>query len=143
MSVVKGRCICGGIEFSVAGPLRDIVYCHCKMCRRTSGHIVAATACAVSQLTISTADHLRWYQSSAQARRGFCDRCGANLFWQPVSGTHVSIMAGAIDDPTSLSGAMHIFVADRGDYYGLNDGLPQHQQDAPPDALPLPGRGSV
>jgi hypothetical protein len=135
MPVMKGRCFCGGVEFSVAGPLRSVVYCHCKMCRRISGHIVAATACALPNLSITTSDHLRWFQSSAEAQRGFCGRCGSNLFWKPASGTHVSIMAGALDDPTGLRGVMHIFVADKGDYYSLDDGLPQHAQDAPQEEM--------
>jgi hypothetical protein len=104
-----------------------------------SGHIVAATACAVPNLSFTASDHLRWYQSSAEAQRGFCDRCGSNLFWRPTSGKHISIMAGALQDPTGLRGAMHIFVADKGDYYGVDDGLPQHEQDAPQDGLAVPG----
>jgi hypothetical protein len=131
MPVMKGRCFCGGVEFAVQGPLRPIVYCHCKMCRRISGHLVAATACAPSHLSIHVSEQLRWYQSSADAQRGFCGRCGSNLFWKPTSGTHVSIMSGALDDPTGLRGAMHIFVADKGDYYSLDDDLPQYSQNAP------------
>jgi hypothetical protein len=126
MSISRGRCQCGGVEFTVNGPLRDVVYCHCKMCRRLSGHIVAATACAVTDLAIIRSGTLRWYASSAEASRGFCGSCGSNLFWKAASGTHVSIMAGTLDDPTGVRAAAHIFVAVKGDYYALDDGLPQH-----------------
>jgi hypothetical protein len=141
MAVMNGRCLCGAVEFSVKGPLRPVVYCHCTMCRRASGHFVAATACAMPQLSIQPSEQLRWYQSSAQALRGFCSRCGSNLFWRPTSGPHVSIWAGALDDPTGLRGAMHIFVADKGDYYTLDDGLPQYRQDAPEERLSAPSSG--
>jgi hypothetical protein len=40
-------------------------------------------------------------------------------------------MAGLFDHPTGLSGACHIFVADKGDYYGINDGLPQFDRSTP------------
>jgi len=34
---------------------------------------------------------------------------------------------GAFDRPTGTALAMHIHVAEKGDYYDLSDGLPQHQ----------------
>jgi len=126
MSVKYGRCLCGGVEYRVEGPLRDVVYCHCKMCRRASGHFFAATACALPQLFIVRSESLRWYRSSAEARRGFCGTCGSNLFWKPDSATHVSILAGTLDDPTGVRAAAHIFVQNKGDYYGIDDSLPQH-----------------
>jgi hypothetical protein len=33
---------------------------------------------------------------------------------------------GAFDAPTDTGLEMHIFVADKGDYYQISDGLPQH-----------------
>lgn len=126
MSAKHGRCQCGAVQFSVDGPLRDVVYCHCKMCRRSIGHVLAATACALPHLRVDGADSLQWYQSSASARRGFCRVCGSNLFWVPASGTHVSILAGTLDDPTGLNAAAHIHVDTKGDYYSIDDGLPQH-----------------
>jgi len=35
---------------------------------------------------------------------------------------------GAFDTPTDTHLAKHIFVADKGDYYKISDGLPQNQQ---------------
>lgn len=136
MSAKRGRCLCGGVEFSITGPLRPVVYCHCKICRRSSGHFVAATACAVSHLILHRADTLQWYRSSEQAQRGFCRECGSNLFWRPESGTHMSIMAGVLDDPIGVSGAAHIFVHSKGDYYTVQDGLPGHMDGA--HGVPLP-----
>jgi hypothetical protein len=34
---------------------------------------------------------------------------------------------GAFDSPTGAKLAMHIFVADKGDYYDIGDGLPQNE----------------
>jgi len=138
MSTTQGRCLCGAVEYEVEGPLRPVVYCHCRMCRRTSGHFVAATACAVATLRIKSAKGLRWYASSAEAERGFCAVCGSNLFWRPASGTHVSIMAGTLDTTAGLDSAAHIFVGAKGDYYELNDELPKHRAGAV--LIPIPTR---
>ena len=37
-------------------------------------------------------------------------------------------MAGSLDPGSGLSTAAHIFVADKGDYYDIADGRPQHEQ---------------
>lgn len=126
MAKVSGGCLCGGVRFEASGPFRPVTYCHCTQCRKTSGHYVAATACRSEQLTISVDELLRWFRSSPAAERGFCANCGSSLFWRPDHRKHVSIMAGAIDSPTGLEAIKHIFVADAGDYYTIDDDLPQH-----------------
>ncbi len=125
---MKGGCLCGAVRYTVNGPLRPVVSCHCVQCRKTSGHYVAATSARRSDITIS--GEVKWYRSSDHARRGFCPVCGSNLFWDGA-GKNLSIFAGTIDGATGLRTAGHIFVADKGDYYEISDGLPQAAQDDP------------
>ena len=126
-----GGCLCGAVRYEIEGRLRKVVYCHCEQCRRTSGHYVAATACDIEQLTITKDDGLAWYDSSESARRGFCNICGASLFWAPSHGKYMAIMAGALDVPTGIASREHIYVDDKSDYYTLDDGLPTFPQDHP------------
>lgn len=121
-----GSCLCGQIQFTVEGSLRPVVTCHCQQCRKSSGHHVAATSCARSDIKIR--GEVTWYQSSQSARRGFCGTCGSQLFWDGP-GPDLSIFAGVLDGETGLKTAGHIFCADKGDYYELEDGLPQAEQD--------------
>lgn len=121
-----GGCLCGGVRYAVSDTLRDVIYCHCGQCRRTSGHFVAATAVQPEGLTLIESVHLEWYRSSASAERGFCRRCGSSLFWRPRSSSHISIMAGTLDGPTGLRARSHIYLDAAGDYYTLGDGLPQY-----------------
>ena len=44
-------------------------------------------------------------------------------------------MAGAFDKPSGLKGESHIFVADKGDYYAICDGLPQFERSSPTIAV--------
>lgn len=78
----------------------------------------AYSACRPEDLTIERSDGLAWYRSSEAAERGFCRTCGAQLFWKPEHGRHVSIAAGAIDPPTELRVEAHIFLEEKGDFYG-------------------------
>ena len=120
-----GGCLCGAVRYEVRGPLRPVVACHCTMCRRSSGHFAAFTATLPENLFLIESEGLRWYRSSASARRGFCTVCGSNLFWEPASGGRVSISAGTLDLPTELETVIHVFVEDAGDYYTISDDLPQ------------------
>jgi hypothetical protein len=122
---VSGGCLCGAVRFEIRGPLRPVVACHCTMCRRSSGHFAAFTATRPEALVLIESEGLRWYRSSAMARRGFCGVCGSSLFWEPDSGERVSIAAGTLDLPTGLETVVHVFVGDAGDYYGIDEGLPQ------------------
>jgi len=124
----SGGCLCGAIRFSAHGPLRGVVYCHCSQCRRQTGHYYAATNVTGDRLTIEGGDAVTWYRASDFASRGFCATCGSALFWRRDGAADISIMAGAFDQPSGLKGEMHIFVADKGDYYDVDDGLPQHER---------------
>ncbi len=122
-----GHCLCGAVRYAVHGPLRPVIYCHCTMCRRAGGHFVAATACAREHLAIESGEMLTWYRSSPAARRGFCRQCGSNLFWEADGSATISIMAGSLDAPAGLTAREHIFTAEAGAYYRIDDGLPQHR----------------
>jgi hypothetical protein len=122
-----GGCLCGAVRYTVEGKLRDVIACHCSQCRRTSGHFLAATNAPQAALRMERAETLRWYRSSPAAERGFCGTCGGNLFWRPSGREEISIMAGTLDTPTGLKLAGHIFVADKSDYYTLNDDVPMQQ----------------
>ena len=87
-----GGCLCGAVTYRIAGPLRDVIACHCRQCRKTSGHFVAATTARIADLTIVDDGALRWYRSSEAAERGFCGVCGSSLFWRRFGGDHVGVL---------------------------------------------------
>jgi len=127
-----GGCLCGAVRYEVRGPLRPVVACHCTQCRRMTGHFLAATAARDGDLGLTCAATLKWYSASPHARRGFCSTCGSTLFWRGNGRDYVAIAAGSIDGPTGLKLVQHIYTADKGDYYELDDGAPQSATGLPP-----------
>jgi hypothetical protein len=121
----RGSCLCGAVTFEVSVALPAPDACHCKACRKQSGHFFASTDVPKSAVTIHGEEHVSWHSSSEKVRRGFCSRCGSSLFWDPVFRDWIGIAMGAFDTPTETSLAAHIFVADKGDYYDIGDGVPQ------------------
>ena len=124
----KGQCACGSVHFECDQTRPTVTYCHCSLCRRTSGHHWAATVVPMAQFRITKDDGLKWWTSSEIAKRGFCQNCGSSLFFYENDSDDMGVAAGCIDPPTGLSGGRHIFTASRGDYYDLHDGLPQVEE---------------
>lgn len=54
------------------------------------------------------------------------------MFWDEAARDTVSVLTGTVDDTQGLEVKGHIFVADKGNYYGITDGLPQYDK-FPPD----------
>jgi hypothetical protein len=119
---MTGGCLCGAVRYEARGPLRDVVNCHCGRCRRTHGHVGAYTE--TTALTLLEDRGLAWYVADGR-ERGFCRECGASLFWRREGSATTSIAAGTLDEPTGLRTVSHIYVASKGDYYEIADGLPQ------------------
>ncbi len=115
----EGGCLCGGVRYRIDGEVRDVINCFCDQCRKTSGHHVAATRVANENLTLLSDETLQWYRSSDTAERGFCLRCGGNLFWRPFGKGATSIMAGTIDRPVGLKTAENMCAAQKSDYHAL------------------------
>ena len=130
METRTGSCLCGAVSFETRGALRGVVYCHCSQCRKQTGHYYAATNVADDDLAIEGSGELNWYAASPEAKRGFCRVCGSALFWKRNGSKVTSVLAGSFDNPSGLAGQAHIFVADKVDYYEIDDGLPRYQQSS-------------
>ena len=120
---MQGSCLCGAVVFEVTPPMRDAVACHCTQCRKTSGHHAAsfdADEASVHWQARKISEHV----SPGGGVRGFCSDCGSGLYFRAPDG-HFSLEAGAVEPPSGGRLVRHIFVADKGDYYELTDGLPQ------------------
>jgi hypothetical protein len=126
---LSGGCLCGGVRYRIDGKYRDVICCHCENCRRTHGHIAAYTALQRSDLILDREQTLQWYHdASPDTWRGFCNRCGASLFWDARDERQrISVAAGSLDDSRDLKTIGHVFVSEAGSYYEIDDGLPRFQ----------------
>ena len=120
----KGSCLCGAVSFEVMGTLPAPTACHCTQCRKHSGHFEAGTDVPRSAVTIRGDKHVTWFRTE-NVRRGFCSTCGSSLFFDADGQDWIGISMGAFDTPTDSKLKMHIFIANKGDYYEIADGLPQ------------------
>ncbi len=126
--VLTGGCLCGAVRYETRTPLRPVMVCHCGQCRKWHGSPGAYSNAPNDRFLLTEQRGLRWFASSSSAKRGFCGDCGSSLFFRRNDGDSISFTAGSLDGKTNLKTSLHIFVADKGDYYDITDGLPQKEQ---------------
>ena len=136
---VTGRCACGAVQFTLSGPLRPVINCHCYRCRRWTGHFMAATNTAVDDLSFNQgSDSVRWWTPDEEpaVAYGFCAGCGGSLFWRSDSEAgRYAVAAGTLDPPTGLSTVHALFVAEASDYHQIDPDLPHHLHDSGTDGV--------
>jgi len=124
-----GSCLCGAVKYEVRGRLRDVLFCHCYNCRRTHGHVSAYASSRRGDLAITEDRGLKWYHTdkdvTPNVQRGFCQECGASVFWDPRGQDNIYISAGTLDAPTGVKGAGRIWLSEACDYYKIDDELPR------------------
>jgi hypothetical protein len=110
----RGSCPCGDVRFTVAGPLRDVIVCHCRACRGANGgRPWAASAARRGDLELEAPASLVWEKASVSrngASRGFCRGCGAYVLWDAPGRATISLGAALVDDGGDLPVAAHIWV---------------------------------
>lgn len=117
-----GQCLCGAVTFRAQG-LRDIWFCHCRQCRKVTGHFLAA--CRTEKDRVDLEGELNWLPHSGSSELGRCADCGSPMLWRQQGSPTVSVIAGSLDDTHGLAPRGHIFTAETGDYYTIGDDLPQ------------------
>jgi hypothetical protein len=125
-------CLCRSVAFVVPGPAGRITACHCQQCRKLSGHYSASFDAAEADVMWQAKSGLAEFATPGGGTRGFCSTCGSSLYFRTSDGVF-SVEAGAVDGPTGGWLAEHIFVAEKGDYYTLTDGLAQFAGPNPDD----------
>ena len=124
-SSLNASCLCGSIKFRTQGYHRNVQNCHCIQCMKTHGHHAAYTNVEERNVKFLKKRTLKWFKSSKRAKRGFCNKCGASLFFKIIGTKTISIAAGMFNRPVKLKTTMNIFVKGKSDYYKLDSRMPK------------------
>lgn len=126
MGEMSGRCLCGAVKFKAAKVETDFETCHCGMCRRwSSGPMFAAAAEGV---VFEGEDNITAYESSDWARRGFCSKCGTNLFYFLKPANRYIMSVGAFDDAAAFRLAGEIYIDHKPPGYEFAGDLPKQTE---------------
>jgi hypothetical protein len=81
------------------------------MCQRWNGG--PALAVSVESVEFGGAELLTRSESSAWAERGFCSRCGSNLFYRLKDADHYMLAMGSFDDYSKFKLAGEIYIDEK------------------------------
>jgi hypothetical protein len=128
-ATLRGKCLCGTVQYAVADAFTYALNCHCSNCRRATGAAfkpfagIARTALMVTE----GGDRLLIY-GSEENHDAHCARCGSMLYSLVRDGTYVHVTLGTLVDPPSIRPTAHIFVGSKAPWFTITDDLPQHEE---------------
>ena len=112
---MRGKCLCGIVEFEVVGTAPRLYQCHCSLCRKQGGS-------ASNAATIVSAENLRWLSGREHIsswvkdtgfRSDFCSKCGSPLPNPLRSTPYYWVPIGLLDNEQPLEIAAHLFVGSK------------------------------
>lgn len=98
----SGGCQCGAVRYRVSERPANPCICHCRMCQKQFGSFFGAFALTHPDHFHLTRGQPAWFQSSDDAKRGFCRDCGTPLLYQYLSSPQIAIALGSLDRHSDL-----------------------------------------
>ena len=92
-----GGCQCGAVRYALAARPENACICHCRMCQKQFGSFFGAFCDVAAEDFRLTRGEPGWFESSDEARRGFCRDCGTPLFYKFLSTGRVAVSIGSLD----------------------------------------------
>ena len=126
MTEMSGGCLCGAVRFTAENVETDYHACHCGMCRRWSGGPLLAAS--VGSVRFEGEENIASYESSKWAERGFCSKCGSNLFFRVKAADRYVMCFGAFDDPAPFQLVGEIYIDRKPGGYGFAGDLSQQTE---------------
>ena len=113
---MRGKCLCGEVEFEIVGTLPRLYQCHCSLCRKQGGSSsnTATIVSAENFRWLSGQEHISSWVKDTGFRSDFCSKCGAPVP-NPLRGTpYFWVPIGLLDDrQQQLEIAAHLFVGSK------------------------------
>ena len=124
-----GGCACGRLRYEARVRPTDPGYCHCGLCRKSSGAPVMALADVPLEHFSYTQGTPSVYRSSKHGERRFCPQCGSQLDFRFVGADVVEVTIASLDRAADLPPISHHWHDSRLSWFDTADCLPRHPQE--------------
>lgn len=112
---MRGKCLCGQVEFEVNGVVPKLYQCHCSLCRKQGG-ATSNTAAIVAK------EHFNWLAGQERIsswvkdtgfRSDFCSNCGSPVPNPLRSTPYYWVPAGLLEGDVQLKISAHLCVGSK------------------------------
>jgi hypothetical protein len=130
--MIEGGCHCGDIRYRIDDDLIDAGYCHCDICRQTTGAPLLAWATFPFESFAYTEGAPAVYRSSDWGQREFCPNCGTQICYHAAEDPEaIDVNIGSLDDPEQFAPEYHIYTLSQLDWLEIDDDLPRYEDERP------------
>ena len=124
--VATGGCQCGAVRYALYVAPQNVHACHCRMCQRATGNVVAVLAGAPKADFGWTKGQPAFFASSSLATRGFCRDCGTPLsFTYNLPEARFYVTVGSLDEPEKAPLEKQYGIESRVSWVKFCEGLPE------------------
>jgi hypothetical protein len=132
-----GRCLCGDVSFTIEADPLGARMCWCRDCQRIASgsptvNVLFPEEAVRYDGNMTTLELVA--DSGNRVERGFCPRCGAQMYSKTVEppGMPMRVRAGTLDDPELIAPQAIIWAASAPSWAPLDPALPHYPKGPPP-----------
>jgi hypothetical protein len=127
-SSYTGGCACSAIRYEIGAEPLAAAQCHCRDCQRASG-CGHANILLFERSKVAVTGSPTYYEAVADSghmvARGFCDRCGSQVFTQPRRfSDRMGVTAGSLDDPEKFRPTIVVWTSRAPNWDRVDQALP-------------------
>jgi hypothetical protein len=130
--MIRGSCLCGGVQFEARKVQGPFELCHCTRCRKVTGSAFAAGIYVAHDdfKMLQGQELVRVYEAPIRQappayHSCFCSRCGSRVPDAFSCAPLIELPAGSLDSDPGLRPDTHIHVEGKAPWFTISDGLPQ------------------
>jgi len=127
----NGSCLCGKVKFTIENEIKDIIYCHCSLCRKAQGSAFATNANVNTEYFnfLTGENNLTAYQYNETQTKLFCKTCGSPIMSKNTLHPNIiRIRLGTIDSEITERPKAHIFVRSKANWENISGTLPEYDE---------------
>lgn len=123
-----GSCLCGAIKLELLGSIKDIIHCHCSLCRKNSGTAYATNGFINTSefRLIDPQNKLATYEFKPGKKRHFCSVRASPIYSSNAENPkQLRIRLGILDSDIAERPISHNFVTSKANWDDLDAKLPK------------------
>ena len=121
--MIKGKCLCGNVEYEIENNFNQFYICHCEQCRKITGSAYASNLFGDPRQfnIISGSEDIKRFDYIGRGfTKAFCVECGSGVPYLTSSGDSIVVPAGTLNAEPLFTDKKNIFCKDKPEWSSEN-----------------------